>query len=118
MARSQARVFRNERVSSPDMRIGRELLTGMGWAGTLGAVALCTLMFLFTYVAFEAPRKSDHVTKLSSPPEGRAALGRAPGKALQRLDRANPSRTRRSVSNPRSTHPLSGPSGGGDGLGP
>ena len=67
------------------MRIGRELLTGMGWAGTLGVVALCTLMFLFTYVAFDSAQKDDRVTKLPSVPEGRAALGRAtPDRALQR----------------------------------
>ena len=40
------------------MRIGRELLTGMGWAGTLGVVALCTLMFLFTYVAFDGAQEA------------------------------------------------------------
>ena len=92
MARPLPPVFRNERVSTHDMRLGRELLIGMGWAGTLGVVALCTLMFLFTYVAFDGAQKDGDVAKLPSVHEGQAALGRAtPVRALQRPAGPRPS---------------------------
>ena len=78
-------VSRNDAFPPLDMRIGRELLTGMGWAGMLGVVALCTLMFLFTYVAFDGDRherpRDDGAVELPSVPEaeGRAVpLGRPP----------------------------------------
>ena len=35
------------------MRYGRTLLAGLGWAGTLGGLALCVLIFLSAYLAFD-----------------------------------------------------------------
>ncbi len=91
------------------MRIGRELLTGMGWAGTLGVVALCTLMFLFTYVAFDGAQKRRRRDEAALGSRG-SCRARArhswTGRCNAPWDRATPSRTRRSVSDPRSTHPL------------
>ena len=99
------------------MRIGRELLSGMGWAGTLGGVALCTLMFLFTYVAFDGARKDDRVTKLPSVSEGRAALGRAtPVQGAATPSGPVPLPPGRGAPSPTPARPTpSGPSGGGDG---
>ena len=53
------------------MRLGRGLLTGMGWAGTIGGIALCVLMFLFTYVAFTgAANRTSLVGRQSVSPQG------------------------------------------------
>ena len=35
------------------MRYGRALLAGLGWAGTLGGLALCVLIFLSAFLAFD-----------------------------------------------------------------
>ena len=56
------------------MRYGRALLAGMGWAATLGGIALCVLVFLSAYVAFQGDRKGvgsrdDGVVELPSVPE-------------------------------------------------
>ena len=92
----------------------------MGWAGTIGVIALCTLMFLFTYVAFEGAQKDDRVTKLPSVPEGRAALGRAsPGQGAATPVGTAPLPPGRGAPSPTPARPTpSGPSGGGDGLSP
>ena len=56
------------------MRYGRALLVGSGWAGTLGGLALCVLIFLSAYLAFDddphgvKPRK-DGVVRLPSVPD-------------------------------------------------
>jgi hypothetical protein len=35
------------------MRSGRTLMAGLGWAATLGGLALCVLIFLAAYLAFD-----------------------------------------------------------------
>jgi len=55
------------------MRYGRALLAGLGWAGTLGGLALCVLIFLSAYLAFDdrhgvEPRE-DGVLRLPSVPD-------------------------------------------------
>ena len=71
-----------------DMSIGRSLLSGTGWAGTIGVVALCVLVFLFALVAMSGDPRGDRVVTLPSVREGRVALhppGRgAPSPALAR----------------------------------
>jgi hypothetical protein len=58
------------------MSYGRALLTGAGWAGTLGGVALCLLLFLSAFLAFESrdddvePRP-DGVVRLPDIPDER-----------------------------------------------
>ena len=44
------------RVSTAEMRYGRALLAGLGWAGVLGAAAVCVLIFLSAYLAFDGDR--------------------------------------------------------------
>ncbi len=70
------------------MRYGRTLLAGLGWAGTLGGLALCVLIFLSAYIAFDAggpgvkPRK-DGVVRLPSVPDAavpRVSLAKAPAR--------------------------------------
>jgi len=102
------------------MRLARELLTGMGWAGTLGVVALCTLMFLFTYVAFDGAQNDGDVAKLPSVHEGQAALGRATPREGAATPRGTaPLPPGRGAPSPTPARPTpSGPSGGGDGLSP
>ena len=56
------------------MRYGRTLLAGLGWAGTLGGLALCVLIFLSAYLAFDDDRpgvksREDSVIRLPSVPE-------------------------------------------------
>jgi len=71
------------------MKFGRALLTGMGWAATLGGIALCVLVFLSAYVAFDGDRhgvgpRDDGVVKLPSVPEAVVPdipLARPPGLA-------------------------------------
>jgi hypothetical protein len=63
---------------APDMSFGRGLLTGTGWAGTLGAVALAVLVLLFAVVAFSGVRRDDGVVKLPSVREGRVVIPRPP----------------------------------------
>jgi hypothetical protein len=67
------------------MRYGRALLVGSGWAGTLGGLALCVLIFLSAYLAFDhdlrgvEPRK-DKVVRLPVVREAdrpRVPLGRS-----------------------------------------
>jgi hypothetical protein len=56
------------------MSLGRGLLTGTGWAGTLGMVAICVLMSLFAVIALSrAPRDDSHL-RLPSVREGRVVL--------------------------------------------
>jgi hypothetical protein len=57
-----------------NMRLGRGLVTGMGWAGTIGGIALCVLVFLALYVATAGPRHAGSVIELPSVREGRVAL--------------------------------------------
>jgi hypothetical protein len=58
------------------MRYGRTLLAGLGWAGTLGGLALCVLLFLSAYLAFDDPPavkpREDSVIRLPSVPEAEA----------------------------------------------
>ena len=61
-----------ERYQPPNMQRG--LLTGTGWAGTAGVVALLVLMFLFALVAFSGVRRDDGVVKLPSVREGRVVI--------------------------------------------
>ena len=70
------------------MRYGRALLVGSGWAGTLGGLALCVLIFLSAYLAFDddtdgvKPRK-DGVLRLPSVPDAevpRVPLARPPSR--------------------------------------
>ena len=70
------------------MRYGRTLLAGLGWAGTLGGLALCVLIFLSAYLAFDdhgagvEPRK-DEIIRLPSVPDAevpRVPLGRPPAR--------------------------------------
>ena len=70
------------------MRYGRTLLAGLGWAGTLGGLALCVLIFLSAYLAFDdhggsvKPRK-DEIIRLPSVPDAevpRVPLGRPPAR--------------------------------------
>jgi hypothetical protein len=82
------------------MSFGRGLLTGTGWAGTIGAVALAVLMFLFVLVAFSGARRDDGVVKLPSVHEGRVVIS-PPGR-----DAPSPAPARPTPS---------GPGGGGDG---
>jgi hypothetical protein len=72
--------------SVPGMRTGRALLAGLGWAGVLGGVALCVLIFLSAYLAFDGDRpdvrgRAPDVVRLPSVPAAkvpRVALGRPP----------------------------------------
>jgi hypothetical protein len=84
------------------MELGRGLLAGTGWAGTIGAIALCVLVFLFALVAFSGQRRDD-VTKLPSVREGRVALP-PPGRGAPSPTPARPT--------------PSGPGGGGGGVSP
>jgi hypothetical protein len=70
------------------MRYGRALLAGLGWAGVLGGVALCVLIFLSAYLAFDDdpsgvdPRKSK-IVRLPAVREAdvpRVPLARPPGR--------------------------------------
>ena len=80
--------------------MGRGLLIETGWVGAVAVMALCTLMFLFTSVAFQGADRTDRVTKLPSLQEGRVALP-PPG---------------RDAPSPTSARPTpSGPGGGRDG---
>ena len=108
------------RSQLPDMRLGRGLLTGTGWAGTIGGIALCVLMFLFTYVAVSGAPKTDRVSNLPSVREGRAALGRSsprPGTATPVGTAPLPPGRGAPSPTPARLTP-SGSSGGGDGLSP
>jgi hypothetical protein len=58
------------------MRFGRTLLAGLGWAGTLGCVALCVLIFLSAYLAFDESRpgvepRKDKVVRLPAVPDAK-----------------------------------------------
>jgi hypothetical protein len=79
------------------MSYRRALLTGTGWAGTLGAVAVCVLVFLSAFLAFESrdgdigPRPDDAVwlpeipderlptVPLAEPPGSSGGVGGAGG---------------------------------------
>jgi hypothetical protein len=82
------KVSRNLRVSTGEMRCGRALLAGLGWAGTLGGVALCVLLFLSAYLAFDDDRpgvgpREDEVVRLPAVPDAevpRVPLGRPPAR--------------------------------------
>jgi hypothetical protein len=71
-----------------EMRYGRTLLAGLGWVGTLGGLALCVLIFLSAFLAFDddkhgvKPRKDD-VVRLPSIPDAevpRVPLARPPAR--------------------------------------
>jgi hypothetical protein len=83
------------------MSFGRGLLTGTGWAGTIGALALAVLVLLFALVAFSGARRDDGVVKLPSVHEGRVVIPPPPGR-----DAPSPAPARPTPS---------GPGGGGDG---
>jgi len=71
------------------MRFGRALLAGMGWAAMLGGLALCVLVFLSAYVAFQGDRhgvgsRDDGAVELPSVPDTEVPavrLGRPPALA-------------------------------------
>jgi hypothetical protein len=83
-----------------NMSLGRGLVTGMGWAGTIGGIALCVLVFLALYVATATRPHDDGVVKLPSLREGRVAL-HPPGRGAPSPAPARPT--------------PSGSGGGGDG---
>jgi hypothetical protein len=56
------------------MRLGRSLLSGMGWTEAIGAIALCVLVFLALYVATAPRRDGERTLTLPSVREGRVAL--------------------------------------------
>jgi hypothetical protein len=70
------------------MRYGRALLAGLGWVGTLGGLALCVLIFLSAYLAFDdrgagVASRRDEIIRLPSVPEAevpRVPLGRPPAR--------------------------------------
>ncbi len=80
-----------------EMRYGRALLAGMGWAGVLGGVALCVLIFLSAYLALDdAPRSVDprksKIVRLRPVPDAelpRVPLGRPPAGGGSPRSRAN-----------------------------
>ena len=94
------------------MRYGRTLLAGLGWAGTLGGLALCVLIFLSAYLAFDDDRpgvqpRQDGVVRLPSVPDAelpRVPLARPPSRiaggrsalvaAAEARPRARPARGR------------------------
>jgi hypothetical protein len=79
--RGNSRVFPAKGAfPASDMSLGRGLLTGSGWAGTIGAVALAVLVLLFAFIAFSGARRDDGVVKLPSVREGRVALPPPPGR--------------------------------------
>ena len=84
-----------------DMRLGRSLLTGTGWAGLIGGLALCVLVFLALYVAAAGRPDDGRVVKLPSVREGRVAL-HPPGRGAPSPAPARPT--------------PSGSRGGGDGI--
>ena len=69
------------------MRYGRTLLAGLGWAGTSG-LALCVLIFLSAFLAFDDDRhgvkpRKDGVVRLPSVPDAevpRVSLARPPAR--------------------------------------
>ena len=87
------------------MRYGRKLLAGLGWAGTLGGLALCVLLFLSAYLAFDDDRpgvkpREDSVIRLPSVPEAevprvplarpsRSAADDAAGRIPERQERGH-----------------------------
>jgi hypothetical protein len=83
-----------------DMGLRRSLLSGTGWAGTIGALALCVLVFLALYVAAAGRPDSGRVVELPSVREGRVAL-HPPGRGAPSPAPARPT--------------PSGSGGGGDG---
>ena len=94
------------------MRHGRAL-AGLGWVGTLGGLALCVLIFLAAYVAFDdhgagvKPRR-DEIIRFPSVPDAdvpRVPLGRPPSRAAGDDGGGAP----RSGSEPPSTAPLETP---------
>jgi len=87
------KVSRNLRVLTADMRYGRALLAGLGWAGALGGLALCVLLFLSAYLAFDGHggdlrSRDPDVVRLPSVPDSAA-----PGVPLARRP-ARPARAR------------------------
>jgi hypothetical protein len=70
------------------MRYGRALLAGLGWAGTLGCVALCVLIFLSAYFAFDRNRpgvrpREGKAVRLPAVPDAKVppvSLARPPGR--------------------------------------
>jgi hypothetical protein len=84
------------------MRLGRTLVTGMGWSAAVGALAVCVLVFLALYLATAGRPRDERALSLPSVREGRVALS-PPGR-----DAPSPAPARPSPSS-------SGPGGGGDG---
>jgi hypothetical protein len=81
------------------MHFGRTLLAGLGWAGTLGAMALCVLIFQCAYLAFDENRpgvqlRSEGAVRLSSVPDAeipRVRLARPPSTPRGEVDAVGPS---------------------------
>jgi hypothetical protein len=70
------KICRSVRVSTAEMRYGRALLAGLGWAGTLGCVALCVLIFLSAYLVFDGKRagvepRKNNVVRLPAVPDAK-----------------------------------------------
>jgi hypothetical protein len=70
------------------MHFGRTLLAGLGWAGPLGAMALCVLVFQCAYLAFDEDRpgvqlRTEGAVRLPSVPDAdipRVRLARPPSR--------------------------------------
>jgi hypothetical protein len=98
------------------MRYGRALLAGLGWAGTLGCLALCVLILLSAYVAFDSGRpgvkpRKDGVLRLPSVPDAevpRVPLARPPGRLARggAGGAATSTATPRASTTPRATAPV------------
>jgi len=82
------KVSRSLRVLTAEMRYGRALLAGLGWAGVLGAAAVCVLLLLSAYLAFDGDRpgvgpRDDEVVRLPRVPDAevpRVPLARPPSR--------------------------------------
>ena len=72
------------------MRLGRSLLTGTGWAGTIGGLALCVLVFLALYVAAAGRPDDGRVVKLPSRSRGLVSRSTLQDAALRLLPPLDP----------------------------
>ena len=70
--RAAAAGFPQRARSALAWMLGRDLLTGMGWAGALGVIALCALVFMFYVRLFRGHGRTTHVLLPLFPRAGRA----------------------------------------------
>ena len=69
---------------------GRPLLAGLGWAATLGGLALCVLILLSAFLAFDddhdaARPRNDGVVRLLSLPDAEIPLARPPRRGTRAI---------------------------------